>query len=194
MSAALGTPLRRLVAPTLTTCIMLAILVGLGAWQVERLQWKRGLLAQIDRAESAPPEPLRGVPDQFTKVSVQGVLRSDLRAYYGYDVHGTTEGSQLIEPLERPGQDPLLVNLGWVPEGFSTPIGGPVTIAGYVRLPSGQGLFTPNPDIAHRHFFNLDPAVIGAGLGLARGRALYLDRDGDGGHAGTGQRPATAAE
>ena len=122
MSAVVGTPLRRLVGPTLITCVMLAILVGLGVWQVERLHWKLGLLAQIDHAEAAPPEPLRGVPDQFTKVSATGVLRSDLRAYYGYDVHGTTEGSQLIEPLDRPGQDPVLVNLGWVPEGFSTPI------------------------------------------------------------------------
>ncbi len=181
MSAVVGTPLRRLVGPTLITCVMLAILVGLGVWQVERLHWKLGLLAQIDHAEAAPPEPLRGVPDQFTKVSATGVLRSDLRAYYGYDVHGTTEGSQLIEPLDRPGQDPVLVNLGWVPEGFSTPIGGPATIAGYVRLPAEPGLFTPAPDIAHRHFFNLDPPVIGAALGLARVAPFTLIAMGQGG-------------
>ncbi len=166
MSATAGLPVRRLVIPTLITCVLMAILVALGVWQLERLKWKLGLLAEIDHAEASPPIPLSGAPLQFTKVSVQGVLRNDLRALYGVDVHGVTEGSQLIEPLERPGQLPVLVDLGWVPEGFDAPPGGPATVVGYVRVPNEPGLFTPNDDTGHRHFYNLDPAKIGAGLGL----------------------------
>ncbi len=78
MSAVAGLPVRRLVIPTLITAVMLAILVGLGVWQLQRLQWKLGLLAAIDHAEASPPVPLTGSPAQFTKVSVQGVLRNDL--------------------------------------------------------------------------------------------------------------------
>ena len=81
-------------------------------------------------------------------------------------MHGVTEGSDLIEPLERPGQQPVLVDLGWVPEGFNAWPGGAVTVVGYVRVPNEPGLFTPDDDVAGRHFYNLDPAKIGAGLGL----------------------------
>ncbi len=47
---------------------MLAVLLGLGTWQVQRLHWKRGLLAQIARAEAAPAVPLPANPEPFTKV------------------------------------------------------------------------------------------------------------------------------
>ena len=46
--------LRRLLWPGVMTAAMLAVLLGLGTWQVERLHWKRALLAQIARAEAAP--------------------------------------------------------------------------------------------------------------------------------------------
>ncbi|MBQ1542362.1 hypothetical protein C5708_12390 [Caulobacter sp. CCUG 60055] len=36
----------------------LAVLVGLGAWQLHRLQWKAALLARIAALQAAPPEPL----------------------------------------------------------------------------------------------------------------------------------------
>src|ERR1700752_1122698 len=41
---------RRLLGPTLMTLAMLAILVGLGTWQIYRLHWKEGILSQIARA------------------------------------------------------------------------------------------------------------------------------------------------
>ena len=46
------------------TAIALAVLVALGVWQLKRLAWKEGLLAQIDAAvatvqSEAPPDPAR---------------------------------------------------------------------------------------------------------------------------------------
>ena len=35
-----------------------ATMLGLGAWQVERLAWKTGLLARFDAVEAAPPVPV----------------------------------------------------------------------------------------------------------------------------------------
>lgn len=43
---------------TLLTLVAMAILIGLGVWQVKRLHWKEHLLAQVAAAQSAPPEPL----------------------------------------------------------------------------------------------------------------------------------------
>ncbi len=40
------------------TAVMLIVLLGLGSWQVRRLFWKQGVLAEIARAEAADPLPL----------------------------------------------------------------------------------------------------------------------------------------
>ena len=50
--------LRRLLGPGVMTAAMLAVLLGLGTWQVERLHWKQDVLSQIARAEAAPAVPL----------------------------------------------------------------------------------------------------------------------------------------
>ena len=146
---------------------MLTILIALGIWQLQRRQWKLGILAQIDHAEASPPAPLGPNPLPFTKTSVDGTLRTDVYALYGVDVRGDQQGAYLIEPLERPGQDTILVDRGWVPEGQEHVPAKPGPITGYVRLPSTPGMFTPGDDLPSRHFYNLDPAKIGAALGLA---------------------------
>ena len=174
-----------MLAPSLTTAVMLAMLVALGVWQLHRLQWKTGLLAEIDRAEASAPVPLPAHPLPFTKVSITGHLRTDLSAFYGVDVRdvpgGTAIGAQLVQPLERAGQDPVLVDRGWVREGQADIPGGDVTIVGYVRDPATPGLFSPADDVAGRHFYTLDPQKIGAALGLPRVAPFTLVAMGDGG-------------
>ncbi len=149
---------------------MLATLIGLGTWQLQRRAWKLAILAEIDRAEVSPAIPLPPRPLPFTKVSVTGHLRDDVHALYGDDVRdapgGPVRGAQLIEPLERPGQQPLLVERGWVPDGSLGAPGGDVTVTGYIRAPDGPGAFSPADDLAARHFYTLDPAKIGDALGL----------------------------
>ena len=152
---------------------MLAILLGLGTWQVERLHWKQALLAQLARAEAAPPIPLPANPEPFAKVAVSGHLRDDLSAQYGAEVHDTSSGpqlgAQLIVPLEREAADPILVDRGWVPPTRRQPIAlptGEVTIEGYVRPGEKSGVFSAKDDPAARQFYTLDPTAIGAALGL----------------------------
>ena len=150
---------------------MLALTLSLGVWQIERLHWKEGLLAEIDRAESAPAVPLPKSPVPFEKVEVTGHLRNDLAAHYGSEVRGTAEGpklgSQLIVPLERSGQLPLLVDRGWYPDGETAPATpDPVTVTGYIRPPEPASRLAPASDLVHRRFWSLDPAPIGAVLGL----------------------------
>ena len=98
---------RRLLWPGAMAAAMLAGLLGLGTWQVERLHWKQALLAQIARAETAPAVPLPAEPDPFIKVQVTGRLREDLAVTYGAEVRETPAGpqlgTQLIVPLEKNG-------------------------------------------------------------------------------------------
>lgn len=165
---------RRLVAPAFAALVMLAVLLGLGAWQLRRLASKEALLAQIDRAESAPPVPLpaRGTPAPFSRIILRGRLRADPVALYGIDVRGEGAamrlGASLVEVLDRPGAPPVLVDLGWVPTddgAIVQPIGGDATIIGYVRPAENPSWLSARDDLATRHFYTLNPTTIGAALG-----------------------------
>ena len=94
-------------------------------------------------------------------------------------------GGQAVALLDRPGAKPLVVVLGWVPAGTATPpmtlraisprmILGEVDITGYVRLPERAGWLSAPDDLAGRHFYTLDPQVIGAALGAADVAAFTL--------------------
>ena len=174
----------RLFWPSLTTAVMLAMTTGLGTWQVERLRWKTELLREIDQGEAAPAHllpdsPQSPTPPPFTKVRVSGLLRQDLQALYGVDVRetltGPVMGAYLLEPLERPGTDPVIVNRGWVPVDRVQP-GSPAdaTVEGYVRAPERPGRFSLSDDPAARRFYNLDPAVIATSLGLPHAAPFTL--------------------
>ena len=169
--------MRRLLVPGATALAMVALLISLGVWQLQRRTWKLGLLAQIDQAESAPAILLPPDPPAFAKVRAEGRLRPDLQALYGSDVRdvpgGTTIGAQLIEPLERPGQDPVLVDLGWLPTGTRAAPAG-TAVEGYMRRPHHPGAFRAPDDPAARRFFTLDPGPIAASLGIARAAPFTL--------------------
>ena len=164
--------LRRLLWPGVMATAMLAILLALGTWQVERLHWKRDVLAQIARAEAAPAEELPATPEPYSKVQVTGHLRDDLSASYGAEVRdtpvGTQLGTQLIEPLER-DDGVILVDRGWVPDKRPHPIARPegdITLEGYVRPSDMPGWFSAKDNPATRQFYTLDASAIGAALGL----------------------------
>lgn len=63
---------------TVAAAIGVAILIGLGVWQLYRLQWKEGLLAHIAALKTAQAQPLdaalaraaQGQDVEFTRVSV----------------------------------------------------------------------------------------------------------------------------
>ena len=164
---------RRLLFPGLMTATMLFVLLGLGTWQVRRLHWKEAILAQLAQAEAAPPVRLTATPEPYTKVAVTGHLRADLSAQYAVEVRDTREGPEmgtfLVQPLERANELPLLVERGWVPQKRRTPIAQPdgqTTVVGYIHAAEIPGLFSAKDDPAARIFYTLDPAAIGASLGL----------------------------
>jgi surfeit locus 1 family protein len=173
---------RREIGVAAATLVALAILITLGDWQLRRREWKAGILADIDRAEHAPPIPLRGEPPRFTKVLALGTLMPD-QALYGSFVRDITPGHSVLgadrlQILRRAGEPPLLVDLGWVPTEHPTaadpPPAGSVSITGYVRPAEHPGLFSAEDDPANKRFFTLNPAVIGPALGAPNAAPFTL--------------------
>ncbi len=152
---------------------MLLVLVGLGTWQVYRLHWKEGILAEIAAAEAAPPVPLGSDPGPYMKVSVSGRFRYDEAAEFGAEVRdtrtGPTMGSYQIVPLERDGAPVIMVNRGWVPQKREAPLDDPagvVAVTGYVRPADKQSWFSATDDAPARQFFTLDPQAIAEAVGV----------------------------
>ncbi|MGH7056373.1 MAG: SURF1 family protein [Acetobacteraceae bacterium] len=175
--AARGPPAgyRKLVIPGFCAFLLTLFLIGLGVWQLHRLKWKLGILAEIRASESRPGIPLTDHPGPYAKVVVSGRLRPDLAVLFADQVHGTpaglTQGGQLIVPLERAKGMPVLVDLGWVPVSDRHPAGLPsglTTVAGYVRPAEHRGFLSAPDDVAGRRFFTLDPARIAATVGLGK--------------------------
>jgi surfeit locus 1 family protein len=152
---------------------VLALLLGLGTWQVQRLAWKTDLLARITAAEAGPPLPL-GVaapPPAYAKVVATGRFDFGREALLGAEVRGTALGGRLLTPLQRSdGGPPLLVDRGWVPfERAAASIvrpGGEVSVVGYVRPAESRGTFAAADDAPGRRFYTFDPEAIGRALGL----------------------------
>ena len=172
---------RRLVGPALLTMLALAVLIGLGSWQVHRLTWKRDMLAAIERSESEPAVPFTGEIVPFAKVTVAGRFDLTKVALFGAEVRqtqiGPTMGARMIVPLLRDGAPPVLVDRGWVPEHPQTAIAQPdgqLTVTGFVRPGESPGWFSASDDTVGRRFFTLDPGTIGSALGLTRVEPFVL--------------------
>src|SRR4051812_9519522 len=161
---------RRALPLVLAALPVLALLLGLGTWQVQRLGWKAELLARIAAAEAGPPVPLGpGRPPDYTKVIATGRLDHAREALLGIELRGTTLGAHLLTPLLREDAPPLLVDRGWVPLERSTPVqrpAGEVAITGYIRPADTRDWNSPRDDPAGRRFYLFDPAVISAALDL----------------------------
>jgi surfeit locus 1 family protein len=158
-------------ALALAAGIALAILIGLGVWQLERLTWKTELLRQIDAAERLPAVKLGpGLPN-YAKVRISGRWRAESALYgaEGRELRGVPVlGAHLLGVLERPEGDAVIVDRGWVAPGTKVDTPGEVVVEGWMHPPATPGWFTPADDLKGLRFYTLDPARIGAVLGVAK--------------------------
>jgi surfeit locus 1 family protein len=161
--------MRRALIASFAVMPALALLLVLGTWQLQRLQWKNDMLARIAASEAAPAAPLREPAEPFAKASVAGRFDHAREALLGLEVRGATLGAYLITPLLREGAPPVLVNRGWIPLERSPAIARPegdVVVEGWVHPGDRPNLFSARDDVAGRRFFTFDPPAIGSALGL----------------------------
>jgi surfeit locus 1 family protein len=163
--------LRRLIAPGLTALAAFCLFIALGVWQLHRLKWKEGIIAEIRAAQAAAPVKMPQTPSPFEKVFVTGQWVPGKAALYGQIVHdtpnGPASGGELIMPLRRADGQILLVDLGWVPQSVPTPLADPPEQpAGYIHGAIDRSWFSPPDNPAHGHYYTLEPEVIGKGMEL----------------------------
>lgn len=151
----------RLVWPTVLTLLGLAVLIGLGTWQLQRKAWKEGIVARIEARVTAPPVPLAqvaarlgpGADVEYTHVSVTGRFHHDKERYLYAPGKSGLEW-HVLTPLETEPGRIVWINRGSVPDARRVPgtriegqVPGTVTVAGLVRQPQSAA-FTPVNDVA----------------------------------------------
>ena len=112
--------------PVLLALIALAlvVLVGLGVWQVQRNDWKQGLVdASHARTEASPLEVTDAsehAPDEieYRRVNLHGTWQLDDVMFLANRARESVRGEEIIVPVTLEGAGPaVLVNVGWIPDG-----------------------------------------------------------------------------
>jgi len=181
---------RPLLVPTLWFVPGLLLLVGLGAWQLGRLQEKEALIASITAGMKAPPAPLEQALAQgpanaeWHHVEVKGHFLHDKEVYFFAQGMKGAVGVQIITPLVEDDGTTILVNRGFVPDALKDPgsrgagqVPGEVSLSGVVRVSENPGFFTPKSDPAARLWFVKNVPEMAAFLGVPVKAPIFVEAD-----------------
>jgi surfeit locus 1 family protein len=153
--------LSRIFLPLVTGLIGTAILVGLGIWQMERLDWKRGILTEIDARIGGDPAPLpaTGDPetDRYQPVRLVGTVEPD-ELYVLVSRKQVGAGYRVISPFVTEDGRRILVDRGFIPVDArdTDRDGGEKTIIGNLHWPDDRTSATPENDVSGNTWFARD--------------------------------------
>jgi len=165
---------RGLVLLTFCSAAAFAMLIGLGVWQVQRLHWKEGLIAEIEARVHAEPISLNdamaraqaGDDVSYLRIRLDGTL-DNAKERYLFAVSDGTPGWRVITPLTASDGEVVLIDRGFVPDALRDPtsrpqgeLNGDVTVIGLARLPERQGLFIPDNEPERNRWFWRDLSAL----------------------------------
>ncbi len=160
---------RRYIFPLVLGLLGTAILVSLGVWQLQRLDWKKAILADIDARIAAAPVALPEAPDpegdRYLPVAADGVIGAGgLRVLVSRK--GVGAGFRIVTAFETGGRR-VLLDRGFVPEARADDPrpGGPATVVGNLHWPDEVDSYTPPPDAEAGMWFGRDLKMMAEALG-----------------------------
>ena len=168
--------------PSLTTALALAVLLAMGGWQLERLEWKRGLIAQMTQrmagpAVALPPAPVDAAALRYRPIRIQGRFRHDRELYLEARSHQGRAGLHLMTPFALDDGRVVLVDRGWVPPARRRPetrpegqVAGPVSLTATLRTGgwTGYDFLRPENDPAGNAWVWMDLPRMVENAGLKR--------------------------
>ena len=181
------------VVKILILLLAFAILMALGTWQVQRLHWKEGLLADIAARRAAPAVQLAAIeamaPDdiEYRNVTATGHYLNDKERHFFATYDGVT-GFYIYTPLQLDDGRYLFVNRGFVPYEAKQPqlrmqgqLTGEQTVVGLARakLLAKPSSLVPDNDVAKNIFYWKDLDVMAASDGLEKDKVVpfFVDAD-----------------
>ncbi len=140
----------RFVFPVLLGILGVAVLCALGIWQVQRLNWKTAILAEIDARIVAAPVAVPATPDpeadRYLPVTVFGRLT-------GQEAHvlipsADGPGYRIVAAFDADTGRRIMVDLGFVPQDAkgADRSSGDITVTGNLHWPQEVDSWTAAPD------------------------------------------------
>jgi surfeit locus 1 family protein len=186
---------RGMLEPTIFAIVGMAILIGLGVWQLDRKVWKENLIAAMAARLKAPPEDLppredwaRLTPqrEEFRRVGFSAEFLPGREALvysagsaFRPDVKGP--GYWVFAPARLSGGGSVIVNRGFVPldrkDAAVAVLAGSVDIVGIMRWPETRGLFTPADDLKDNVWYLRDIAAMAAAKHWANVAPFYVEQE-----------------
>ena len=175
-----------------------AILIGLGVWQLDRKVWKENLIATLDTRLARAPQPLpprdswwslKQDGSEYTRVSFpaeflagQEALVYTAGSSFRPDVQGP--GYWVFAPARLAGGGIVLVDRGFVPPDRKEPasraqgaLPGSVEVVGVMRWPETRGMFTPADDPNNNLWFLRDTQAIAAAKKWDAPAPFYIEQE-----------------
>lgn len=177
--------IRRILIACAIGCVI-AGLIGLGVWQLERRVWKLDLIQRTEamlRSPSvpAPPPTAWGAitqDDAYRPVIATGRYRPNADTYT-QAATALGGGFWVLTPLDT-GRFTILVNRGFVPaerrKAHDRP-GGTVRVTGLIRMSEPKGAFLRSNDPAADRWYSRDVPAIAAAKDLGRVAPYFIDAD-----------------
>ncbi|MCW5771909.1 MAG: SURF1 family protein [Rhodospirillaceae bacterium] len=161
--------------------------LALGAWQVQRLEWKTALIAERQAQRDA--QPLQGLPTTFDrakheyrKVRLAGRFLHEKEMYLAARSFRGNPGYHVVTPFALTGDGTILVDRGWIPLDRKAPESrsygqapGETAVEGYLRVPPPQGWFVPDNEPAKNFWFWIDIPTMARHAGLAGVKPYFLE-------------------
>ena len=155
----------------------LLILLGLGTWQLERLQWKEALIAERQSGFAAAPTPLPAGDAAaqallWRRVSVTGTFRHDQELYLAARSMRGNVGYHVLTPFDRTDGQTVLINRGWVSNEKKDPaaraegqLPGTVTVEAIATPGGRRNWLTPENNAAKNVWLWTDIPAMAQHLG-----------------------------
>jgi surfeit locus 1 family protein len=167
--------------------LLCAGFLALGIWQVQRLQWKTALIAQVDQRVHAAPAaapsradwPRLGKDqDEYRHVRLRGhFLDTPSTLVLASTELGT--GYWVMTPFQGDSGDIVLVNRGFIPTSAkqSIPPASATEVTGLLRMSQPGGGVLRNNDPTNNRWYSRDVDAIAAARGLPGVAPYFVDQD-----------------
>ena len=136
------------------------VFIGLGSWQLVRLNWKLDLISKIEQSLKKDPVNINQVDRKnFVRIIAAGKIDYDKQIYlYNLNDEGKP-GFEVINPIIVENEN-YLINRGWIPfemkdndELYSF---DQSNFTGTLRLQPRANIFKPENDINNNYWFTLN--------------------------------------
>jgi len=137
----------------------LAILLALGNWQLRRLVWKEGILAEIEARIYAEPVALPAQPDPEADKYLPVLLSGRIETGELHVLSATRDdgaGYRIIAPMLLEDGRRVLLDRGFVDDldKDAPRQTGPADVTGNLLWPDDRDAYTPEPDLGRNIWFS----------------------------------------